>query len=257
MNSKTVLNKILSLLSKNEVILTYARLADGTIVESATFDVGEDLFVVSEDGSKTAAPDGMHELALKDSEGNETLIKVKSEGGKIVERENVELAAADEDTVKVEDLPQSGEITKADEKPDLKNQVASGTLKMAEETDSVETIPQDDEAPMKEKKTESEDDEEEPSIEIELKKMMEKMAYRIEEMEKKVMKMEEAMMPPVDETAVEEVAMAAEPDEEEELPKLDGAPIDEAMKFSAQKNNKNYGKKVENSQSSFLSKLYR
>ena len=250
MNSKTVLNKILSLLSKNEVILTYAKLADGTIVESATFDVGEDLFVVSEDGTKTPAPDGMHELALKDSEGNETLIKVKSEGGKIVERENVELAAADEDTVKVEDLPQSGEITKADEKPDLKNQVASGTLKMAEETDSVETIPQDDEAPMKEKGTESEDDEEEPSIEIELKKMMEKMAYRIEEMEKKVMKMEEAMLPPVDETVVEE-------EMEEELPKLDGAPIEEAMKFSAQKNNKNYGKKVENSQSSFLSKLYR
>jgi hypothetical protein len=257
MNSKTVLNKILSLLSKNEVILTYARLADGTIVESATFDVGEDLFVVSEDGTKTLAPDGMHELALKDESGDENLIKVRTEGGKIVERENVELAAADEETVKVEDLPQSGEITKADEMPDLKNQVKSGTLKMAEETDSVETIPQDDEAPMKEKATESEDDEEEPSIEIELKKMMEKMAYRIEEMEKKVMKMEETMMPPVDETVTEEVAMAAEPDEEEELPKLDGAPIEEAMKFSAQKNSKNYGKKVANTQSSFLSKLYR
>ena len=46
-------------------------------------------------------------------------------------------------------------------------------------------------------------------------------------------------------------------DMEEELPKLDGAPIEEAMKFSAQNNNKNYGKKVENSQSSFLSKLYK
>ena len=257
MNSKTVLNKILSLLSKDEVILTYARLADGTIVESATFDVGEDLFVVSEDGTKNPAPDGMHELALKDSEGNETLIKVKSEGGKIVERENVELAAADEETVKVEDLPQSGEITKADEKADLKNQIKSGTL-MAEVTEDVETIPQDDEAPMKEKATESEDDEDEKSIEIELKKMMEKMAYRIEEMEKKMMKMEETMMPPVDEEVTEEVAMAAEPeDEEEELPKLDGAPIEEGLKFTAQKNNKNYGKKVANTQSSFLSKLYR
>jgi hypothetical protein len=244
MNSKTVLNKILSLLSKNEVILTYARLADGTIVESATFDVGEDLFVVSEDGTKTPAPDGMHELALKDSEGNETLIKVKSEAGKIVERENVELAAADEETVKVEDLPQaSGDVMDVNAMPDLKGQVASGTLKMAETTEEVETIPQDDEAPMKE--------DEEPSIEIELKKMMEKMAYRIEEMEKKVMKMEEAMLPPVDETVVEEEEM------EEELPKLDGAPIEEGMKFSAQKNNKNYGKKVENSQSSFLSKLYK
>jgi hypothetical protein len=241
MNSKTVLNKIMALLSKNEVALTYARLADGTIVESATFDVGEDLFVVSEDGTKTPAPDGVHELALKDESGNENLIKVVTEGGKIVERENVELAAEDEETVKVEDLPQaSGDVKDVNAMPDQKGQVESGTLKMAEETEEVETIPQDDEAEM-----------EKEEIEIELKKMIEKMAYRIEEMEKKVMKMEEAMMPPVDEEVVEEEEM------EEELPKLDGAPIEEAMKFSAQKNNKNYGKKVQNSQSSFLSKLYR
>ena len=62
MNSKTVLNKIMSLLSKTEVELTYAKLADGTIVESATFDVGEDLFVVSEDGTKSPAPNGFHDL---------------------------------------------------------------------------------------------------------------------------------------------------------------------------------------------------
>ena len=227
MNSKTVLNKIRSLLSKEEVILTYARLADGTIVESATFDVGEDLFVVSEDGTKVAAPDGEHELALKDSEGNETLIKVISKDGKIVERENVEL-----EDVKVQDIPQaSGDVPASEIVGDETNSV-----KMEEETEEVETIPEDDEK---------------PSIEIELKKMMEKMAYRIEEMEKKVMKMEEAMMPPVDETVVEEEDM------EEELPKLDGAPIEEAMKFSAQNNSKNYGKKIVNSQSNFLSKLYK
>ena len=225
MNSKTVLNKIMALLSKDEVALTYAKLADGTIVESSTFDVGESLDVISEDGTKTPAPDGMHELSLKDESGNENLIKVRTEGGVIVERENVELAEkVDEEVV--------------DKEADVKEEE---DVKMAEETESVETIPEDDEAPMKE------DDEAEPSIEIELKKMMEKMAYRIEEMEKKVMKMEEAMTPPADEEVVEE----------EELPKLDGAPIEEAMKFSAQTNNKNYGKKVENSQSSFLSKLYR
>ena len=89
MNAKKVLNKIVEFLSANEVELTYAKLADGTIVESATFDVGEDLFVVSEDGTKSPAPDGMHDLMLKDTEGNETMLKVKSEAGKIVERENV------------------------------------------------------------------------------------------------------------------------------------------------------------------------
>ena len=251
MNAKKVLSKILTLLSSDEVELTYAKLKDGTIVESATFDVGEDLFVVSEDGTKTPAPDGEHELALKDSEGNEVLIKAITKDGKIVERENVEL-----EDVKVEDIPQaSGDKEKANEVKDQSGQVKSGTL-MAEETEEVETIPQDDEAPMKEEKTESADDEEEPSIEIELKKKMEEMAYRIEEMEKKLMKMEEAMMPPVDsEVTEEEAGMEMS---EEELPKLDGAPVEEGVKFSAkQTNSKNYGKKVVNSQSSFLSKLYK
>jgi hypothetical protein len=71
-------------------------------------------------------------------------------------------------------------------------------------------------------------------------------------MEKKMMKMEETMMPPVDEEVDEEVAMA-----EEELPKLDGAPIDEATKLSTDLNRKNYGKKSKDAQSSFLSKLYK
>jgi hypothetical protein len=234
MNSKTVLNKIMSLLSKTEVELTYAKLADGTIVESATFDVGEDLFVVSEDGTKTPAPNGFHDLMLKDEEGKETMFKVKTEEGKIVERENVEVEMADE---KVKDIPQAGTYTKDDEVPEVAGEIKSGTLKMEEETDEVETLPED---ATKEDKSE-----------MDLGKMMQDMAYRIEEMEKKMMKMEETMMPPVDEEVDEEVM------EEEELPKLDGAPIDEATKLSAELNRKNYGKKVATSQSAFLSKLYK
>lgn len=247
MNAKKVLSKILTLLSSDEVELTYAKLADGTIVESPTFDVGEDLFVVSEDGTKTPAPDGEHELALKDSEGNENLIKVITKDGKIVERENVELELED---VKVEEIPQaSGDKEKVNEVKDQKNQVESGTLKMAEETEEVETIPQDDEAPMKEEG----DDE----IEINLgdmKKKMEEMAYRIEEMEKKMMEMEKVKEEVVD----KEADIKKEDDVEEmELPKLDGAPIEEGVKFSAEINSKNYGKKIKNTQSNFLSKLYK
>jgi hypothetical protein len=238
MNAKKVLNKIVEFLSANEVELTYAKLADGTIVESATFDVGEDLFVVSEDGTKSPAPDGMHDLMLKDTEGNETMLKVKSEAGKIVERENVEMS--DE---KVKDIPQAGTYTKDDEVADVPGQIEKGTLEAAEETDEVMPI------------TEDATKEDEKEIEIELGKKLEQMAYRIEEMEKKMMKMEEAMMPPVDQTVDEEVAMAAE--DEEELPKLDGAPTDEATKFSSETNRKNYGKKSKDAQSSFLSKLYK
>jgi hypothetical protein len=242
MNAKKVLNKIVEFLSADEVELTYAKLADGTIVESATFDVGEDLFVVSEDGTKSPAPNGFHDLMLKDTEGKENLIKVKTEDGKIVERENVELA--DE---KVKDIPQEGTYTEDDKVPDVPGQIEKGTLKAAEETEEVEKLPESEDAELK-------PEDEKPEIEIELGKKLEEMAYRIEEMEKKMMKMEEAMMPPVDEEVAEEVAMGSE---EEELPKLDGAPIDEATKFSSETNRKNYGKKSKDAQSSFLSKLYK
>ena len=232
MNAKKVLNKIVEFLSANEVELTYAKLADGTIVESATFDVGEDLFVVSEDGTKSPAPNGMHDLMLRDTEGKETMFKVRTEDGKIVERENVEMA-----DVKVQEIPQAGTYVKEDEVTEVPGQIKSGTLKMEEETDEVETLPEDA----------SKDEKE---VEINLGKMMEEMAYRIEEMEKKMMKMEEAMMPPVDSMVDEEVM-------EEELPKLDGAPIDEATKLSTDLNRKNYGKKTKDAQSNFLSKLYK
>jgi hypothetical protein len=240
MNSKTVLNKIMSLLSKTEVELTYAKLADGTIVESKTFDVGEDLFVVSEDGTKSPAPNGMHDLMLKDTEGNETMFKVKTEEGKIVERENVEMA--DE---KVKDIPQAGTYTEDDKMPEVPGQIEKGTLKAAEETEQVEKLPESEDAELK-------PEDEKPEIEIELGKKLEEMAYRIEEMEKKMMKMEETMMPPVDSMVDEEVAM-----EEEELPKLDGAPTEEQKFAVVDLNRKNYGKKSKDAQSSFLSKLYK
>jgi len=245
MNSKTVLSKILGLLSMDkEVELTYAKLKDGTIVESATFDVGEDLFVVSEDGTKTPAPDGEHELSLKDESGNENLIKVFVKDGKISERENVEL-----ETVKVEDLPSaSGDVLEVNVVPDQTNQIKSGTL-MAEETEEVMPIPEDA----------TKEDESEVEINLgDMVKKIEEMSYRIQEMETKM----EAMMPPVDSEVTQEVAgmkMSAEPDEEEEeeLPKLDGAPMEEATRFSAETNRKNYGKKTTDSQSTFLSKLYK
>ena len=241
MNSKTVLSKILGLLSMDkEVELTYAKLKDGTIVESATFDVGEDLFVVSEDGTKTPAPDGEHELSLKDESGNENLIKVIVKDGKIEERENVEL-----EQVKVEPLPSaSGDVLDVNLVPDQTNQIKSGTL-MAEETEEVMPIPEDA----------TKEDESEVEINLgDVVKKIEEMAYRIQEMETKM----EAMMPPVDSEVTQEVAgiKMAEVDEEE-LPKLDGAPLDEATRFSIEINRKNYGKKTVDSQSSFLSKLYK
>ena len=247
MNSKTVLNKIMQMLSLNEEVqLTYAKLADGTIVESATFDVGEDLSVVSEDGTKSPAPDGTHDLMLKDTEGNETMLKVISKDGKIVERENVEMADVDAEMIKTEKLPSTGNEDPENVMADVPNSVTSGTQKMAEADVEVDpNMPETDGEPM----------DEESEVEINLGKKMEEMQYRIDEMEKKMMKMEEAMMPSADNKVKEEVEM--EEIDEEELPKLDGAPIEDPNlihKFNT--NRKNYGEKIQDMQSTFLSKLY-
>jgi hypothetical protein len=77
-------------MEKNQESFVEAKLKDGTVVESKTFDVGEDVSVVSPDGKKSPAPDGEHELALKDSEGKEVVIRIITKDGKIVERMNVE-----------------------------------------------------------------------------------------------------------------------------------------------------------------------
>jgi hypothetical protein len=225
---------------EKEVQFTYAKLADGTIVESPTFDVGEPLEIVSEDGTKSPAPDGEHELALKDESGNENIIKVITKDGTIVERENVEL-----EDVKVEDIPQGDETNKANEVATPANSVEKGTINAAEETLPVEGLPEDGEG---------DDDTEGPEIEIALGKKIEEMSYRIEEMAAKIAKMEE-MLPPIASQVIQEeegIKM-----EEEELPKLNGAPVEEVSKFSAESNAKNYGNRIENSQSSFLSKLYK
>jgi hypothetical protein len=235
MNARQVLDKIVKTLSlsKEEVLFTYAKLADGTIVESPTFDVGEAVDVVTEDG-KTPAPDGEHELALRDSEGNEVLIKVMTKDGKITERENVELPASEEEK-EVEEM----------------ESIAGGDMGDDEEVATEETanpIPEDED----------------------MKSVIEKMAYRIEELEKKMQSMQDVKAEggeapkvktedlPGDPTKVNTVdkMAAVEPDEEEELPKLDGAPIDEnAPNKTGIKMNKK-GSMV-NPQNSFLSKLYK
>ena len=217
MNSKEVLNKIISMLSsdKKGVEMTYAKLADGTIVESATFDVGETLDIVSEDGTKSPAPNGTHELALRDSEGRDVLIKVVTEEGKIVERENVELPAAEEAEVETE-------------------------IEMA--VDTTEPLTEDTDAPT----------EEMPTEEVDMKSMVEKLQYRIEELEKKMTEMMEVKEDQISEGEKAEVKKV-EDISEMSLPKLDGAPVEENVKPTINK----FGKKVTNSQSAFLSKLYK
>lgn len=149
MNSKNVLNKIMTLLAmdnKEEISLAIARLGDGTVLESPSFDVGESVEVVAEDGSKSPAPNGEHELVLRDEEGEETRFKIFVTDGVITERENIEELEEDNaETEEVEKLPET----------------------MAEEV--------------------VEEDKEEVTINLEdVPKIVEEMSYRIEELEKRI-----------------------------------------------------------------------
>jgi hypothetical protein len=227
MNAKHVLNKIIAALSADKPVeMTYAKLADGTILESPTFDVGELAEVVSEDGTKSLAPAGEHEIILKDSEGNDVRIKIMVDAeGKITERENVELAegAKDEEVKKL---------------PEDMASIAGEDIGGEEETDGgdvpVESIPED------------------------MQKKYSDLAYRIEEMEKKIAKMEEIGKAKEDEIEGKPAEDKKEADVkmEEELPKLDGAPIEENP--SKTQNIKMSKKdKLVNSQANFLSKLYK
>jgi len=188
---------LLSSETKKEVNFVIAKLVDGTEVESKTFDVGEAVEVIAEDGTKSPAPNGEHELFLKDEEGNEVRIRIITKDGIIETRENVE---------------------EATEEPKAEDEMSSTKLE--------EEISEDEEK-------------EEVVINLEeVVKTVEEMSYRIEELEKKLADMQ------VEEEVEEEIL------EEEELPKLDGAPV-----MASKVTKKTAGRKP-NRQSAFLSKLY-
>lgn len=244
MNSKSVLGKIMTLLSL-EVAFTDAQTKDGTILQSPTFDLGESVDVVSEDGAKTPAPDGEHEIALKDSEGREVIIRIETKDGIITSRENVEEANPELEKVDEEVV---------DKEAKVEEHLADATIEEAHplpnttDEDPRNSLGEDDESAEKN----------DPLISL---------GYRIDELEKALteMKIKLGEESPVDEEAIDEeepaiddesVAMAKE--DEEELPKLDGAPLD--VKMSSEHLHSpanNFGKKVASPQGSFLSKLYK
>jgi hypothetical protein len=80
---------------------TIAESAQGAKLESPTFDVGEKVEVLGQDGEKSPAPDGEHQVVLKDSSGNENKIRIITKDGVITERENVEESMSIEDVAEL------------------------------------------------------------------------------------------------------------------------------------------------------------
>ena len=243
MNSNTVLGKIMTLLSleredNKEEKLTVARLADGTLVESPTFDVGEKVEVISEDGTKSPAPDGEHLLELRDESGNINRIKIFTEDGIIKERENVEIEAeseekkeeelADVSTEEVEKLPESGEVTELPEQVTLESEEDK-----KEELIDEEVVDKDAEIVNLTTKLEEQDS----KIE-EMRERIDELAKYFEEIKEEKEKMEEE----------------EKKEEELESKRLDGAPVEKGSFFNKSKK-ENF--KVGNYRNSVLSKMYR
>jgi cell fate (sporulation/competence/biofilm development) regulator YmcA (YheA/YmcA/DUF963 family) len=87
--------------------MTEARDAQGQILESSTFDVGEKVYQIMSDGTKEPAPDGEHQVVLKDTSGNENKIRIQVKDGVITERSNVEemsVMETEESTSDIEEI---------------------------------------------------------------------------------------------------------------------------------------------------------
>jgi len=244
MNSKHVLGKIMALLSmdKEEVLFTDAKTADGTILQSPTFDLGEKVEVVSEDGTKTPAPDGEHEIALKDSEGNEVVIRIETKDGVITERENVE-----------EKETEAPEESESEVETEMEGEMPADTMMAADyvkapkglETDEAKSLPNTTDEDPRNRLGSDADDKKDPIIAL---------TYRITELEDAIAELKAKF----GEAKVEEVVKKEEDVklEEVDVPKLDGAPVEEFNRVNLSGIHTPKTNKIANSQNSFLSKLY-
>jgi hypothetical protein len=237
MNSKSVLSRIAKMLSLSETTIlefTDAKTVDGTILQSKTFDLGETVEVVSEDGTKTPAPNGEHEIALKDSEGNEVVIRITTLDGKITERENVE--------------EENAEVGAEGKTEEMEGEMPVDTM-MAKDyveapkgltSETAHALPNTTDEDPRNRIGNDTDDKKDPIIAL---------TYRITELEEAIAELKMKF----GEDKVEEVIKEEEP----MVPKLDGAPVDETLsKVNLSGVHKPKTNKIGNAQNSFLSKLY-
>ena len=156
MESKTILNKIMTMLSVGkQVNLTgdlYGKLDDGTPIATDAFEVGHQLFVIKDNGEKVKAPDGDHITYLPTSNGSKRFIIVVKDGtiqamelndghNSIVTKVNYEndpnLYKQDTNMVQKQELAamgpdQPGKVTTNDEAQVVKEMEEKGSVSMAD-----------------------------------------------------------------------------------------------------------------------------
>jgi hypothetical protein len=156
MESKTILNKIMTMLSIDKAVNlagdVYGKLDDGTPLATDSFEVGHQLFVITENGEKVKAPDGDHITYLPTSNGSKRFIIVTKDGtiqamelndghNSIVTKVNYEndpnLYKQDINMVQKQELAamgpdQPGKVTTNDESAVVKEMQEKGSVSMAE-----------------------------------------------------------------------------------------------------------------------------
>jgi hypothetical protein len=249
MNAKDVLSRISKILNFSDSTAIQAKTADGTILQSSNFDINDDVLEVGADGKTTPAADGEYTITFTTPEGKTSTQVIDIDGGKIAEI-STPSEESDEESGAPEEKGEEAmddETTMAAEFPTAPKGLEKGEAKSLPNTT--------DEDPRNSVGNDT-DDNKDPIIT--LGGLHDRLAKLEEAYSALQTKMDSAapmegspavssLMPPVPTT------MSAV-DEEEELPKLDGAPIDPALQAQ---NKQNFGKKSADYQSTVLSKMYR
>lgn len=261
MNSKSVLSRIVKVLTLSDDTPIQAKTKDGLILQSSNFDVDDDVMEVGEDGKTTPLADGEYTISFTTPEGKDNTQVIDIDGGKIASISAVKEAA------------QVAEGTDEEEGEEKMDDDAATSVAMAEAkvTDSVKeaekgkakalpnTTDEDEVNVHKDGDTEEQDGvirmedlaERLGSLEKAHKDLMEKLSsvYGMDALNNRI-------TPDYGVEPLTPTNMSAE--DEDELPKLDGAPIETPTRFSALENSKNFGKKdTGNYHASVLSKMYK
>jgi gas vesicle protein len=145
MDTQTIINRIASLVGLDKQVKlggdVYGKLEDGAAVATDSFEVGSVLFVLSEEGNKSLAPDADHKIYLPTSNGSK-LFQITTVGGVIT---SLDLAPnpGKELNMKQENLAMGPNDTKVNpdmiegEKPEIDKEIDTEKITMQEDVKSM------------------------------------------------------------------------------------------------------------------------
>ncbi len=145
MDTQTIINRIASLVGLDKQVKlggdVYGKLEDGAAVATDSFEVGSVLFVLSEEGNKSLAPDADHKIYLPTSNGSK-LFQITTVGGVIT---SLDLAPnpGKELNMKQENLAMGPNETKVNpdmiegEKPEIDKEIDTEKITMQEDVKSM------------------------------------------------------------------------------------------------------------------------